>query len=292
MEKDFSELIAEDFSGRVIPCNIYYYKEIDSTNDEAFRLASLGTPDGALVISDSQAKGKGRFGRKWISPPFLNILASLILKPQMNQIHTPKITVMASLGVAKGIEKITGLNPKIKWPNDILLSNKKFCGILTEVKGRGGDYLFGTVPVIVGIGINVNMNKNDFPADLKDKATSLKIEIRKEIDRFIVLQSILNEIDELYSTFKQDGFERIISEWKSYTEPFFGQRVCVSLMNEKKVDCSPTPTHFRGYPGWVPGIVPNIIEGVILDIDKDGNLILRNDEGMIYTIAGGEPTIL
>jgi BirA family biotin operon repressor/biotin-[acetyl-CoA-carboxylase] ligase len=265
MDKKFAELRVNDFNTRIIPSNIYYYKETLSTNTEALNLASLRANDGALVITDNQTLGRGRFNREWISPAYLNVLASLILRPQMSQIHSPKITIMVSLGITKGIQKATGINPKIKWPNDIMVSNKKLCGILTEIRSN-------TNYIISGFGINVNMKESDFPKELKNNATSLKIELEKEIDRFEILHSVLKEIDGLYEIVKDDGFDKIISGYKTYAEPFFGQMVRVAIIGPK-----------RGR---------KVIEGIALDIDTNGNLVLRSNEGVIYNLSGGETTIL
>ncbi|MCX5680233.1 MAG: biotin--[acetyl-CoA-carboxylase] ligase, partial [Candidatus Omnitrophica bacterium] len=115
---------------------ILSYKKIDSTNDSAYALAEKGIAEGTVVIAEEQAKGKGRHGRKWESPPKSGVYMSCVIRPEMAPNEIAKITLVAAVAMAKAIRRFTGLEAMIKWPNDILVNNRKVCGILTEMKAE------------------------------------------------------------------------------------------------------------------------------------------------------------
>ena len=147
---------------------IYFYETVGSTNDRAYELAEDGAKEGTLVITDEQTKGKGRLGRNWISPPESGIYLSCILRPDILPNEVPKITLVAAVSAVKAIRKFSGLDALIKWPNDILISDRKTGGILTELKGEIDRVSF----LILGVGMNVNTPKGLLPAS----ATSIKEE--------------------------------------------------------------------------------------------------------------------
>jgi BirA family biotin operon repressor/biotin-[acetyl-CoA-carboxylase] ligase len=171
--EEIKEYLSTKFVGR----NICYFDTISSTNMEAKRIA-LKNPEGTVVISEEQAKGKGRLDRNWVSPPKKGIWMSMILKPETEPTKVAKITLLGAAGVNKALEDM-GIYSKIKWPNDIVIDGKKVCGILTEMSCELNMINY----VIMGIGINVNMDREDFSENLINKATSLKIEQNKEINR-------------------------------------------------------------------------------------------------------------
>jgi len=172
---------------------IYLYRTIGSTNDEAKLLADSGAPEGLLVIAEEQTAGRGRLGRTWITPLGQALAISLVLRPG----HLPvdqatQLTMLAGLAVCQAVEQVTGLQPQLKWPNDVLLSGKKVAGLLLETALRGDQLDYA----VLGIGLNVNFapppETVDFPA------TSLQAEARTELDRLLVLRALLERLAALY----------------------------------------------------------------------------------------------
>lgn len=178
---------------------IQYYKSIDSTNSFVKSNAN-GLEDGTVIISEEQTAGRGRLGRNWVSPMYKGIWMSIILKPDLNPVYVPRITQVAAAAVNKAFSDL-GIENKIKWSNDIIVNNKKVCGILTEMNAEMNRVNF----VVVGIGINVNLDIDEIPKDLRFKATSLKIEKGIEISRKKVVSSILNTFELLYNDFVQNN---------------------------------------------------------------------------------------
>ncbi len=174
---------------------LHYFKEVASTNSTAKDLAIKDAPNGTLVISEIQTSGKGRLGRVWTSPKG-GIWASLILRPDIEPINCPKITLIAAAAEALTLESYN-LKPEIKWPNDLLLKNKKFSGILTEMSCDMDRVNY----IILGFGINVNLSKEDIPNDLLDKATSLSIECGYNLNRTELLCNYLQNFETLYNEF-------------------------------------------------------------------------------------------
>ncbi|EJO5347573.1 biotin--[acetyl-CoA-carboxylase] ligase [Clostridium botulinum] len=173
--------------------NIIHFDSTNSTNDKAKELA-YNESHGTIIISEDQAIGKGRLGRNWCSSKFNGIYMSIILKPDINTMDVPKITQIAAAAVVTTLLN-NNIKAYIKWPNDIIVNNKKVCGILTEMSGEINKVNY----VIVGIGVNVNSDKKDFKEDLLSKATSLKIETSKEYKRNILVADILNNFEKLYT---------------------------------------------------------------------------------------------
>ena len=175
--------------------NIIYYEELDSTNNTLDTLAKDGAKEGTIVVADSQLAGKGRRGRQWESPKGENIYMSILLRPAFNASLASMLTIVAAYSVALAIREMGFQEAQIKWPNDIVLSGKKVCGILTELclKGTEIDY------VIVGIGVNVNTKC--FALELSDKATSLYLEGEKVLNRETILHDIVDKFEEQYARF-------------------------------------------------------------------------------------------
>lgn len=184
--------IKSNLTTNFIGKEIHYFKEVSSTNCTAKDLAIKNALNGTLVISEIQNSGKGRLGRVWTSPKG-GIWASLILRPNIEPIHAPKITLIAAAAEAITLEAYN-LKPEIKWPNDLLLNNKKFSGILTEMSCDMDRINY----IILGFGINVNLSKEDIPYDLSHKATSLFIECGCKFNRTELLCNYLQNFETLY----------------------------------------------------------------------------------------------
>lgn len=169
--------------------NVHFKYETDSTNLWAKQLAEQGAPAGTVVVAERQTKGRGRRGRTWVSSEGQNIYMTLLLRPEIQPQDAPMVTLLMGLSVAQGVEKATGLCPGIKWPNDVVLDGKKICGILTEmsVQAEYMDY------VVVGPGINVN--QTDFPQELSDKATSLRLQAGRAFRRVEVAAAVLEAFE-------------------------------------------------------------------------------------------------
>ncbi|MFH1655708.1 MAG: biotin--[acetyl-CoA-carboxylase] ligase [Candidatus Omnitrophota bacterium] len=243
---------------KIIGKDIYHYEIANSTMDIAFNLALDSSPEGTVVCAESQHKGRGRLGRSWLSPKSKGVYLSIILRPSFIPSETPKLTLLAAVAVAEAIREVSGLTPQIKWPNDLLLNEKKVGGILTELNAEMDRTKF----VILGIGINVNTKKSSLPAG----AISLKEEKKESVSRVELTKAILRNIDMLYSLFQKEGFSPIIEKWRDLSSTL-GKRVKVSSQNKQ-------------------------IEGEALDIDKDGGLLIRKDSGFIEKIYAGDLTRL
>ena len=176
---------------------IHYFDSTDSTNTRAKRLAEDGAVHGTLVVADEQTGGRGRRGRVWESQKGVSIYMSLVLKPEIEPNHASMLTLITAMAVAGGIEKTTGLECKIKWPNDIVINGKKICGILTEMSAQF-DYINH---IVIGIGINVH--NESFPEELQDHAGSLLLECGKRVHRADLIEAFLEEFERLYAIYLQ-----------------------------------------------------------------------------------------
>lgn len=239
---------------------VYFYKEIDSTNACIRRLAAEGAPEGTLAVAEAQSAGRGRRGKEWTSQEGVGIWMSLLLRPDISPNQTPLLTLLTGLAVCKAIQKTTDLPVKIKWPNDILIDGKKICGILTEMDGEMTRVNY----VVVGIGINVNTEY--FPEELGTIATSLKIENKGvTISRKKLIQAILMELEGYYERYvKERDFAYFYKEYKS---------ACVTIGQE------------------VYTLGKEALEGKAIDINPQGELMVQKADGSIVTIFSGEVSI-
>jgi len=237
--------------------NIHFFKEVDSTNDVARELADEDAEEGTLVIAESQRSGKGRRGKRWISPSG-GVWMTIILRPDIEPPKAPQLTLVTGVAVAETLNQECGLDVGIKWPNDILIGDKKVCGILTEVKADMGkvDY------VLVGIGIDLNVDLNIFPPELRGGATSLKAELDREIMGAELVATFLKNFEIYYGEFKQGKFRKILNRWRKLSK---------TIGNYVEV-------HKKGGP----------IYGEAVGINKDGKLILELDDGSLRKIISGE----
>lgn len=233
---------------------IYYFETVSSTMDTAFQLGIKGAPEGALILAETQTKGRGRLGRNWYSPKYKGIYLSLILRPQILPQRAPVLTLLAAVSVCEAIEAHSGLMAQIKWPNDILLNQKKFAGILTEISAETDAIHF----VVIGIGLNINNEKKNLP----ENATSLREQKKQETGRVGLLQELLRNFEKNYLLFCSKTATPIVEKWRSFSVTL-GKRV--KILTQKR--------H---------------LEGVAVDIDDDGGLLLRRDSGLIEKIMAGD----
>lgn len=197
----FSEIASRlhtDWAGQ----NLHFMESTGSTNPDAKRFAEEGEPHGTTVVADRQTQGRGRRGRSWSSPSGVSIYFTIVVRPEFAPDKASMITLVMALSVAQAIEEVTGLQAQIKWPNDIVVHQKKVCGILTEMSMT--PELDEIQFVVVGVGVNTNHNSvEEFPEEIRKTATSLKIESGTHIDRAGLLERILARFEENYDRFEK-----------------------------------------------------------------------------------------
>ncbi|MDD2336642.1 MAG: biotin--[acetyl-CoA-carboxylase] ligase [Geobacteraceae bacterium] len=245
-----------------IGCQITSVHETESTNLLAFRLADSSAREGTVVIAEVQTGGKGRLGRHWESPPEVNLYCSVILRPPMSPVRAPQLTFLSAVAVARAIEEVARLQPKIKWPNDILLNGHKVAGLLNEMSAETDTIHC----VVLGIGVNINMLREQFPSDLRQPATSLLLEKGIPVNRVDFTRALLTSLDVLYDDYLSHGFPAIREEWLSRST-VLGRTVRVSFGNGET-------------------------EGVVTGVDNDGALLLARGDGAPERVLAGDVTIL
>ncbi len=195
---EIASRLRTEWAGR----NLHFYASTGSTNPDAKRFAEEGEPHGTIVVADRQTAGRGRRGRSWASPAGTSIYFTIVVRPAFAPDKASMITLVTALSVAQAIEEVTGLQAQIKWPNDIVVHKKKVCGILTEMSmtPEMDEIQF----VVAGVGVNTNHDSpEDFPQEIRETATSLKIESGKQIDRAGLLERILARFEENYDCFAE-----------------------------------------------------------------------------------------
>ncbi len=187
---------------------IVYRESVDSTNSLAFRLALEGAPEGTCVVAEAQKTGKGRLNRVWFSPAGKNLYLSAVLRPRVHPSRVYPVTFLSSLAVSDTIASVAGLEPALKWPNDVLINGKKICGTLLELSTETDMVRF----VVVGTGLNINMKEVD--DEIKDKATSLYMETKKMYERPFVCGILLSNLEKYYRLFRDKGETEICRIWE------------------------------------------------------------------------------
>jgi BirA family biotin operon repressor/biotin-[acetyl-CoA-carboxylase] ligase len=205
-----SEILSRNHAGWVGK-EIEYYEVTDSTNQRIREFAEDGRANGLLAVTEEQTGGKGRRGRTWISPKGSGIWMSLLLRPELEPDQASMVTVVAAVALAKTMTKLTELDVKIKWPNDIVVNKKKVSGILTEMSADMDQIYY----IIVGIGINVNTMQ--FPDEIKNIATSIAIEKGECISRAEFIAEFCAQFERYYEQFLEKGnLSFIQGEYESY----------------------------------------------------------------------------
>jgi BirA family biotin operon repressor/biotin-[acetyl-CoA-carboxylase] ligase len=239
--------------GRKIIC----LSEVNSTNTYASKLAVDGEPEGTVVVAEHQTAGRGRLGRKWVSPAGVNIYASIILRPKVPPRDAPLLTFVAAVALAHTVRGLYKLDAGIKWPNDLLINGRKAAGILTEMSAEPELVRH----IILGVGMDVNMPRDAFPEEIKDLSTSVMLEVGKRLNRAELLRRFLEELEKSYLMMVDGKREEILDEWRSLSITL-GRRVKVTSLSGEKV-------------------------GFARDIDQEGGLILEVD-GRNETVTSGD----
>lgn len=249
--------IKANLDTKYIGKDIYSFKEVESTNAVAKFLAGYGSPEGTIIISEIQTKGKGRRGKKWESPTG-GIWLSIILKPDIEPSKAPFITLATGVAVAKTLRGMN-IDSRIKWPNDILINNKKVCGILTEANAK-----FNSVDyVIVGVGIDTKLDTNILADDIREGSTSLSKETQVDIKESEIVANFLNEFEEIYNLFKTEKFDEILYDWRRLSQTI-GSYVEIKQPLGK------------------------VLRGTAVGINNQGALILELENGDLKKIISGE----
>jgi BirA family biotin operon repressor/biotin-[acetyl-CoA-carboxylase] ligase len=255
------DLLARLYKTKIIGRDVRVFEQTTSTNDVIEKLARDGVKEGVVVFAESQTKGRGRLGRKWISPAHKGLWFSLLLRPNLRPQEVTQLTVASATALRRAIHSETGLNPEIKWPNDILVRGKKVAGILTEMSAE----LDRVQHVILGIGVNMNMSAGEFQPELRKLATSLKIESGRTISRADLATAILYELDRNYVRVCAGGFAALADEWEAHCTTI-GRNVTIQTGERK-------------------------IRGRAESLDDDGALLLRTEHGHLESITGGDVTL-
>ncbi|MCD8083623.1 MAG: biotin--[acetyl-CoA-carboxylase] ligase [Clostridiales bacterium] len=240
--------------------NLIFLDRVDSTNREIRRLADQGAPEGTLAVAEIQTAGKGRRGRTWNSPCGSGIWMSLLLRPKFLPKHASLLTLLAAMAVGRGIRETTGLDCKIKWPNDLVLGGKKLCGILTEMATEEDTICY----CVVGIGINVNTE--EFPEDIRQTATSLYLETGATVRRAPVINAVMCAWEEYYEKYQETlDMSLLIDE---YSEHLINRNSQVRVL--------------------APGHEYN---GISRGINEAGELLVETEDGQIHTVLSGEVSV-
>lgn len=242
---------------KIVGKRIFIFDSIDSTNQCARTLADTGAVEGTVVVANHQTSGRGRLGRNWISAPGSNILCSILLRPAIRKDSAGLLTFLAAVSAARAVESVATLSVECKWPNDLLLSGKKCCGILLENTYQGEQLLYS----VVGIGLNVN--QTEF-ANLESSATSVSREAGAPQDRVGLLRTMLRNFDSLYAEAQEGRFDGILRDWNVRCR-MFGRPVALEGAHER-------------------------LEGVALRLSPDGGLILQTPDGQ-RTVHAGDASV-
>jgi len=237
---------------------IHFYDAVESTNLIAIELAQEGEAEGTVVLADQQLSGRGRGDRSWHSPAGVGIYCSIVLRPKMVPAKGQLITLMAGVSIVKAITLKTGLLPRLKWPNDILINDKKVAGILLESKVRGGEIGYS----VLGFGINVNNGSEDFPEGVVFNASSLLLELKRPVARSTLVIEVFAELERLYHKLQHEDFPEVLEQWRHYSSTL-GQRVRIWQKDKA-------------------------IEGIAVDLAEDGGLLVRAEGGQQIVVHAGD----
>jgi len=237
---------------------IVVLEETDSTNDDAWRLGLQGAEEGTVVIAEMQRAGKGRRGRRWISPARTNLYASVLLRPSVLPSEASLLTLLAAVELCETLKSTAPLEPRIKWPNDVLLNGKKVAGILAEMHAEQESIHF----LVLGIGVNLNMSQEMFPEELTYPATSVQCVLERPVERVLFARRLLQNLDQGYERFLQEGAAPVRERWLEY---------CAHLSDWLEVE---TPK--------------GILMGRFADLDEEGALVLEVPPSRIERIRAGD----
>jgi BirA family transcriptional regulator, biotin operon repressor / biotin---[acetyl-CoA-carboxylase] ligase len=251
------DMLRQRLKGSMFAKRIHHFFRTDSTNRVAMELGYAGEPEGAVILAEEQTAGRGRAGRSWHSERAAGIYVTLLLRPKISPVQAPLLTMMAGLSAHAAIQAQTGLQPDVKWPNDLILNGQKVGGILTEMHAEPTLVRF----VIVGIG--VNMNQQTFPSELNRVATSLRVETGKNQSRLELLVRLLREFETDYNRLLREGSSSVTERFTQVSSYALGKKVRVTNGNE-------------------------IYVGVTAGLRPEGLLQVQREDGAVVTVFAGD----
>jgi len=197
---------------KTIGRRVLVFNETASTNDVAWRHLDTAEPEGIAVFAESQARGRGRHGRPWHDVPGKSVLVSVLLRPRLPAEDLSALSVLGALAVCEAVESVTGVAARVKWPNDVLAGTRKLAGVLVEARAAEGRRANA---LVLGIGLNVNQEARDFPPELEEKATSLRIASGRLVDRVQLCRALLRQLDRRYRAVLNGELEELENAWRA-----------------------------------------------------------------------------
>jgi BirA family transcriptional regulator, biotin operon repressor / biotin---[acetyl-CoA-carboxylase] ligase len=252
-EPQIAPLLASGELGR----KIHHFEELESTNDEAHRLAEAGALHGEVVVADFQTRGRGRRGRSWVAPRGKAVTFSVVLRPAIAPARAPEITIAAAVAAAEAARELGAGSARIKWPNDVECKGRKIAGLLTELRAEPDRVRHA----VLGVGFNVSLQMHDFAEELRSVATSLLLESGERHPRPLVCARLLEHVEEWLSLHETEGFAPVADRWRELSSTL-GRRVRIS------------------------GADP--IEGDAVDLAEDGALLVRASGGALVRVLAGD----
>jgi len=253
--------IQEGLKVRVVGRFLRVFEELDSTNDEAARLAAASAPEGTAVLAERQLRGRGRLGRGWESPAGLGIWTSILFRPPLPPEDTPLFSLLGGVAASEAIMEATSCSARLKWPNDVIVAGKKVGGILAELQTEGAKVSY----LILGIGLNVNQTLDDFPEGLRDRATSLRIALGREVSRLALLRALYRSLDRWYEHLLREGPAPLLTRYRT---------LCLTLGREVRV---------QGGEGT--------FDGEAVDLGPRGELVVKLPTGELRTVMAADVTL-
>lgn len=241
---------------------VHCFESVESTNAIALMMGRDGAESGTLLVAETQTKGRGRLGKTWASPAGTGLYCTVLLRPEIPLSQLARITLAAGLAAADAIDEVSGAQTMIKWPNDVLLEGKKVAGILAEC-----DLSDGIHPIVaLGVGINLETSMDQFPPDLRSRATSLFLASGKTIGKGLMLSVLLEQLDRGINRLERGDFEGILSDWK------------------KKDATARLDLYWLTTDG-------KAVHGQSLGPDKEGHLVIRDSAGRCHHVMSGDITL-
>ena len=244
----------------VIGREIIAFERSTSTNDIAWAQAVSGAAEGLVICAEEQSAGRGRMGRQWVCPPGRGLLLSVILRPSLDVSKQPVLTIMAAVATARALQEAFQTPTLIRWPNDILVRDRKIGGVLVEARTLKGRPAF-----VLGVGLNTGLASDDFPEDLRRTATSLAIETGRPVDRALCARALLRSLDRWYAVLRNGEYDVITEEWRRLSSTL-GRRVVLADSEKDYL-------------------------GRVLDLSLEDGLILCLDRGVTRVFPSGRFTL-
>ena len=238
-------------------------EKTESTNSLALELGRQGAAAGTVVVAETQTRGRGRLERQWFSPPGTGLYFSMILRPRLDPVDLPKITLAAGVAVCQALEQVCLVSPGIKWPNDILLEGKKIGGILCETAPISGTDTPPEILVILGVGLNITTPAEAFPEGVRGRAASLLTFTGQEYDKEQILEKVLTSIDDVILRMESGGIDVLLKQWQA-RDVFEGKTL--SWLNP----------------------AGKVVTGRALGIDSSGQYHIRDTRGRVHRVVSGD----